>query len=128
VTSEGVYVDRTDQGLKPRFVKVEPPGDADIARNQQAKSLELRAATSLARLWQQQAKRQPAGAARSMAWRSHRAGGEGWPPAGDAGMPQGRFRGVRSRGASDKMAFVSPIRQSSRWRFCCTISSLCIDP
>jgi predicted ATPase len=29
----------------------------DIARNQQAKSLELRAATSLARLWQQQGKR-----------------------------------------------------------------------
>ena len=32
----------------------------DIARNQQAKSLELRAATSLARLWQSQAKRQEA--------------------------------------------------------------------
>jgi len=32
----------------------------DIARNQQAKSLELRAATSLARLWQQQRKRQEA--------------------------------------------------------------------
>ncbi len=29
----------------------------DVARNQQAKSLELRAATSLARLWQQQGKR-----------------------------------------------------------------------
>jgi predicted ATPase len=29
----------------------------DIARQQQAKSLELRAATSLARLWQQQGKR-----------------------------------------------------------------------
>jgi hypothetical protein len=28
---EGVYVDRTDQGLPPRFVKVEPPGDAAIA-------------------------------------------------------------------------------------------------
>jgi hypothetical protein len=28
---EGVYVDRSDQGLKPRFVKVEPPSDADIA-------------------------------------------------------------------------------------------------
>src|SRR5438445_8654801 len=28
---EGVYLDRTDQGLKPRFVKVEPPSDADIA-------------------------------------------------------------------------------------------------
>ena len=32
----------------------------EIARNQQAKSLELRAATSLARLWQQQGKRQEA--------------------------------------------------------------------
>ena len=29
----------------------------DVARHQQAKSLELRAATSLARLWQQQGKR-----------------------------------------------------------------------
>src|SRR5256712_11594279 len=28
---EGVYLDRTDQGLKPRFVKAEPPSDADIA-------------------------------------------------------------------------------------------------
>ena len=32
----------------------------DIARAQQAKSFELRAATSLARLWQQQGKRQEA--------------------------------------------------------------------
>jgi len=32
----------------------------DLARNQQAKSWELRAATSLARLWQQQGKRQEA--------------------------------------------------------------------
>ncbi len=32
----------------------------DVARTQQAKSLELRAATSLARLWQQQDKRQDA--------------------------------------------------------------------
>src|SRR5262249_61529016 len=32
----------------------------DIAHNQEAKSLELRAATSLARLWQQQGKRQEA--------------------------------------------------------------------
>src|SRR5262245_20691517 len=27
---EGVYLDRTDQGLKTRFVKGEPPSDADI--------------------------------------------------------------------------------------------------
>ena len=27
---EGVYVDRTAQGLRPRFVKAEPPTDADI--------------------------------------------------------------------------------------------------
>jgi predicted ATPase len=32
----------------------------DIARNQQAKSFELRTATNLARLWQQQGKRQEA--------------------------------------------------------------------
>src|SRR3989441_3069645 len=29
---EGVYLDRRDQGLKPRFVKAAPPSDADIAR------------------------------------------------------------------------------------------------
>jgi hypothetical protein len=28
---EGVYLDRTDQGLKPRFLPVEPPTDTDIA-------------------------------------------------------------------------------------------------
>jgi hypothetical protein len=28
---EGVFLDRTDQGLKPRFVKGEPPSDADMA-------------------------------------------------------------------------------------------------
>jgi hypothetical protein len=28
---EGVYLDRTDQGRKPRFLKVEPPTDTDIA-------------------------------------------------------------------------------------------------
>src|SRR5438093_831705 len=28
---EGVYLDRTDQGLKPRFLTGEPPTDADIA-------------------------------------------------------------------------------------------------
>src|SRR6266705_1992642 len=27
---EGVYLDRTEEGLKPRFVKVEPPTDADV--------------------------------------------------------------------------------------------------
>ena len=31
VCLEGVYLDRTDQGLKPRFVNAEPPSDADIA-------------------------------------------------------------------------------------------------
>src|SRR5438093_8336309 len=29
---EGVYLDRTEAGLKPRFVKGEPPSDADIAK------------------------------------------------------------------------------------------------
>ena len=29
---EGVYLDRSDVGLKPRFVKAEPPSDADIAK------------------------------------------------------------------------------------------------
>jgi hypothetical protein len=28
---EGVFLDRTDQGLTPRFVKAEPPSDADVA-------------------------------------------------------------------------------------------------
>ncbi len=28
---EGVYLDHTEAGLKPRFIKVEPPSDADIA-------------------------------------------------------------------------------------------------
>jgi hypothetical protein len=28
---EGVYLDRSDRGLKPRFLKVEPLTDADIA-------------------------------------------------------------------------------------------------
>ena len=28
---EGVYLDRTEAGLKPRFIKGEPPSDADIA-------------------------------------------------------------------------------------------------
>jgi hypothetical protein len=31
IVMEGVFLDRTDQGLTPRFVKVEPPSDADIA-------------------------------------------------------------------------------------------------
>ena len=43
--------------LKPKPVSITP---LTIARNQQAKSFELRAATSLARLWQQQGKRQEA--------------------------------------------------------------------
>jgi hypothetical protein len=29
---EGVYLDRSDAGLKPRFVKAEPPSDTDIAK------------------------------------------------------------------------------------------------
>jgi hypothetical protein len=29
---EGVYLDRTEAGLNPRFVKAEPPSDADIAK------------------------------------------------------------------------------------------------
>ena len=28
---EGVFVDRTNQGLKSRFLKGEPPSDADVA-------------------------------------------------------------------------------------------------
>ena len=36
------------------------PHALEIARNQQAKSFELRTATSLSRLWQQQGKRQEA--------------------------------------------------------------------
>ena len=28
---EGVYLDRTEAGLKPRFVQGEPPSDTDIA-------------------------------------------------------------------------------------------------
>src|SRR5262249_14108304 len=31
VCLEGVYLDRTDQGLKPRFLQGEPPSDADVA-------------------------------------------------------------------------------------------------
>src|SRR5215475_7768190 len=31
VFMEGVYLDRTEAGLKPRFVQAEPPSDADIA-------------------------------------------------------------------------------------------------
>ena len=29
---EGVYVDRSEEGHKPRFVKVEPPSDVDITK------------------------------------------------------------------------------------------------
>ena len=36
---------------------------------------------------------------------------KGRPPAGNAGMLQGRFRGLRHRGDGAKMAFVLPIRQ-----------------
>jgi hypothetical protein len=31
IALEGVFVDRTDKDLKPRFVKVEPPSNTDIA-------------------------------------------------------------------------------------------------
>jgi hypothetical protein len=31
IAIEGVFLDRTDQGLEPRFVKAEPPSDADVA-------------------------------------------------------------------------------------------------
>jgi hypothetical protein len=31
IVMEGVCLDRTDQGLKPRFLKGEPPSDADVA-------------------------------------------------------------------------------------------------
>ncbi len=31
IAIEGVFLDRTDQGLKPRFLKGEPPSDADVA-------------------------------------------------------------------------------------------------
>ncbi len=31
ITIEGVFLNRTEQGLKPRFVKSEPPSDADVA-------------------------------------------------------------------------------------------------
>ena len=45
----------------------------DVARRQEAKSLELRAAMSLARLWQQQGKRAEAhDAARTDLWLVHR--------------------------------------------------------
>jgi hypothetical protein len=31
IVIEGVFLDRTDQSLKPRFLKTEPPSDADVA-------------------------------------------------------------------------------------------------
>jgi hypothetical protein len=31
IVIEGVFLDRTDQGLTPRFLKGEPPSDADVA-------------------------------------------------------------------------------------------------
>jgi hypothetical protein len=36
-----------------------------------------------------------------------------WPLAGDAGLPQGRLRGLRSCGAGTKMPFELPIRRAS---------------
>jgi hypothetical protein len=44
------------------------------------------------------------------------AASEGRPPAGNAGMLQGRFRGLRPRGDGAKMAFVLPIRLLFRTR------------
>ena len=31
IAIEGVFLDRTDQGLKPRFIQGVPPSDADVA-------------------------------------------------------------------------------------------------
>jgi hypothetical protein len=31
IVMEGVFVDRMEQGRKPRFLQVEPPSDADVA-------------------------------------------------------------------------------------------------
>ena len=44
----------------------------DVARRQEAKSLELRAAMSLSRLWQQQGKRAKHGPAGAGLWLVHR--------------------------------------------------------
>ena len=51
-----------DEHAEERLIKAEAcfHQALDIARRQQAKSLELRVATSLARLWQSQGKRQEA--------------------------------------------------------------------
>ena len=38
IVMEGVFLDRTDQGLKPRFLKGEPPSDADVATGVQKSS------------------------------------------------------------------------------------------
>jgi hypothetical protein len=46
-------------GGSPGFAqhKSDPPGNPELARRQQAKSWEIRASTSLARLWRDQGKR-----------------------------------------------------------------------
>src|SRR5262245_30488047 len=42
IVIEGVFLDRTDQGLKPRFIKGEPPSDAEVANVVQKISRRIR--------------------------------------------------------------------------------------
>ena len=50
-------IDTSASVARPRWWGCHHPSRSHIAQHQQAKSLELHAATSLARLWQQQGKR-----------------------------------------------------------------------